>query len=261
MENTSVETGNMENNIPVNPDNYSILIKLIIWFIIWWIISALIFMMFIFLWTTLNQAIKNSANHIAFSPLVWLVFLWIWLIAAIFWNLILALIFNVARPEDYYDIKIMSSSILSVNLLLILPFLFLYFFTWTILQDIKLLFIVFWFHIFFATFISVTAIDIIKNPNYGLLYIIWDSMWFILSLLVFFIIFSFSSSMWWEVEKNILFFPSILAFSLIPFIGTIAEKLYYKLYELWNDFLYVPSISEVMVDEEEIDEVNVEINN
>jgi hypothetical protein len=37
------------------------------------------------------------------------------------------------------------------------------------------------------------------------------------------------------------------------------EKIYYKLYEVGNDFLYVPSISEVLVDEEEVDEVNVKL--
>jgi len=67
---------NMENNNPINPNGSALLIKLIVWLVVWWVISLLIFMMFIFLGTTINEAIKNSANHLAFSPLVWLVFMW-----------------------------------------------------------------------------------------------------------------------------------------------------------------------------------------
>ena len=249
----------MENNNPINPKGSALLIKLIVWLIVWWVISLLIFMMFIFLGTTINQAIKNSANHLAFSPLVWLVFMWIGLVGTIFGNLILSFIYNVIWQEDYYDIKLMSGAILSVNLLLLLPFLFLYFFAGTILQDIKMLFIVFAFHVFFATYVSITAMDVVKQPNYSLVYVIWDSIGFILSILIFFVIFTLSSSVSGQVEKNVLFFPSILAFSIIPFVWTLFEKIYYKLYEVGNDFLYIPSLSEVLVDEEEVDEVNVKL--
>jgi hypothetical protein len=48
---------------------------------------------------------------------------------------------------------------------------------------------------------------------------------------------------------------------VIPFISTLWEKIYYKFYEMGSDFLYIPSISEVLVDEEEVDEVNVDIDN
>jgi len=101
--------------------------------------------------------------------------------------------------------------------------------------------------------------DLVKNPNYSPVYVIWNSFWFIISLLIFFIIYSTYSSQVWESAKNILFFPPILAFSLIPFIASIWEKLYYKFYEMGNDFLYIPSAIEVLVDEEENDEINVDL--
>jgi len=249
----------MENNNPINPSGISLLIKLVIWLVIGWLFSLVIFILFIFLWTTIDVAIKNSANNIAFSPLVWLIFLGIWVVSSIFWNFILSVIYNILWQDDYYDIKIMSSSILAVNLLLIVPFLLLYFFCWTILSDIKLLFIVFAFHIFFTTYISISSIDIVKQPNYSLVYIIWNSIWFAIAVMIFFIIFNLSSSIWGEIQKNLLFWPPILAYSIIPFIGTLFEKIYYKFYEVWNDFLYIPSLSEVLVDEEEVDEVNVKI--
>ena len=249
----------MENNQPVNPTWWQILWKLWLWLLIWIILSAFIFVMFILLGSTIDEAVKNSVNHLAFSPLVWLSFLGIWILWSIIWNLILAMIYSLIWQEDYYDVKLMSSSILSVNLLLLVPFLFMYFFVWAIVQDIKILFLVFGFHLFFSVYVSLTVIDLVKNPNYSAVYVIGNSVWFIWAVLFFLIVFFVFSWPSWEVEKNVLFFPPLLSFSLIPFFSTVFEKIYYKFYEMWNDFLYIPSISEVLVDEEEADDVNVDI--
>jgi len=155
--------------------------------------------------------------------------------------------------------KLMSSGIWASNLLIFIPFLFLYFYVWSILHNINQLFLVYWFHLFFWIFISFIIIDIVKNPNYSPIYVIWNSFGFIITLLIFFVIYSTYSTQVWESAKNILFFPPILAFAIIPFISSICEKLYYMFYEMWNDFLYIPSAIEVMVDEEESDEINVNL--
>jgi len=248
----------IDNNIPTNPSWWQLIGKLVVGLITGLIFSAIVFVMFILLGSTIDEAIKNSANNLTFSPLVWLSFMAIGIITSILWNLVISAIYNVVWWDDYYDMKLMSSWILSANLLLFIPFLFLYFYVWTILKDIEKLFIVFGFHLFFSVFISLVNIDLIKNPNYSPVYIIWNSFGFIVTLLIFFIIFNVSTKVW-DLKKNILFYPPILSFSLIPFLSALWEKIYYKFYEMWNDFLYVPSISEVLVDEEEIDEVNVEI--
>jgi len=249
----------MENNQPINPTWWQILGKLGVWLLVGLVLAAFVFVMFILLGSTIDEAVKNSVNHLAFSPLVWLSFLGIWILWSLIWNLILSMIYSLIWQEDYYDVKLMSSSILSVNLLLLIPFLFMYFFVGAVVQDIKILFLVFWFHLFFSVYISLTVIDLVKNPNYSSVYVIGNSIWFIWAILIFLVIFFVSSGTSWEVEKNILFFPPILAFSLIPFFATVFEKIYYKFYEMGNDFLYIPSISEVLVDEEEADEVNVKI--
>jgi len=170
------------------------------------------------------------------------------------------MIYNIAWPDDYYDMKLMSSSILSVNLLLLFMFLIFYIYVGSIKSDMNMLFVVYWFHLFFAIYLSLTLMDIIKNPNYSSVYIIGNAFGFIFALIIFFIIYSFySGNNVWIDKKNILFYPPILAFTIIPLLSTLWEKLYYKFYEMWNDFLYIPSLSEVMVDEEEVDEVNVDI--
>lgn len=249
----------IQNNTPVNSDGLSLLWKIFIWIVVWFMFSALVFIMVMWLSTSIDQAVSNSANNIKYSPLLWLSFLAIASLISIIWTIVIAWIYNIVRNEDYYDMKIMSSSILAVNLLLLIPFLLLYWYVWTT-SNIWTIFIVYGFHLFFSIYVSLTCIDVIKNPNYSIVYIVWNGFGFILVLLIFFIIYSFYSSVKsWTDQKNILLFPPILAFSLIPFISWVFEKAYYKLYEMWNDIFYVPSLSEVMVDEEEIDDVNVDI--
>jgi len=248
----------MENNQPTNPSGSSMLIKFFVGLIIWWIMSIMVFLAFVWLGSSIDAVLKTSSQGTPFTPLIWLSFMWISLITSIIGSIIVSLIYNVLRQDDYYDMKIMSSWILSSNLLTLLIFLFFYIYVGSVLHSIDSLFLVYGFHLFFSIFISFVIMDILKNPNYSPVYVIWNSFWFVIALLIFFIIYTTYSGKWWEA-KNILFFPPILSFSIIPLMATIWEKLYYKFYEMWNDFLYVPSLSEVLVDEEEIDEINVDI--
>jgi len=249
---------NIDNNEPTNPTGVVIVMKLVIWIILWVIFSVMVFLAFVWLGSSIATALKNSSQHLQFTPLVWLSFMWIALITSIAWSFVTSIIYNIVWQDEYYDIKLMSSGILTANLLILIIFLLFYIYVGSILSDIDVLFVVYGFHLFFSIYVSFTIIDIIKNPNYSPVYVIWNAFWFIIALLIFFIIYSAYSGKG-EETKNILFYPPILAFSIIPFIASIWEKIYYKLYEMWNDFLYVPSLSEVLVDEEEIDEINVDV--
>jgi len=250
----------LENNQPSNPTWMMILWKFVIWLIIWIIFSLVVFLAFIWLWSSIDIVLKQSGwATTQFTPLVWLSFMWIALLTSIAGSFVIAIIYNILWQDEYYDIKIMSSGILASNLLLLLIFLFFYVYVGSFLSDIDKLFIVYGFHLFFSIFISFIIIDIIKNPNYSPVYVIGNAFGFVIALLIFFILYSAYSGKGMEA-KNILFYPPILSFSIIPFIATIWEKVYYKFYEMGNDFLYVPSLTEVLVDEEEVDEVNVELN-
>lgn len=59
---------------------------------------------------------------------------------------------------------------------------------------------------------------------------------------------------------SILIVPPILAYMLIPLAHTVWEKIYFRLYESGNNFFYIPSLSEVTVDDESQETVNVEAN-
>jgi hypothetical protein len=58
-----------------------------------------------------------------------------------------------------------------------------------------------------------------------------------------------------------MLFPSILGFTLIPLCLGIWQKIYYKFYELGNNGFYIPSLSEIVVEQtadDEDTEANVE---
>jgi hypothetical protein len=59
----------------------------------------------------------------------------------------------------------------------------------------------------------------------------------------------------------LMLFPSILWFSLTPLCLGIWQKIYYKFYEMGNNWFYIPSLVEVIAEQEatEVDnETNVE---
>lgn len=89
---------------------------------------------------------------------------------------------------------------------------------------------------------------------------------FVLAFLAYCLIYKVSWSA--EVQQKIYLFmllPPVLGYALVPFGSGIREKIYYKFYELGNNGLYVPSVTE-MVEEEQTEgdgstgweEINVE---
>jgi hypothetical protein len=56
----------------------------------------------------------------------------------------------------------------------------------------------------------------------------------------------------------LLALPPVLIYATLPLFHGMWEKLYYKFYSAGNNFFYIPSLSEVTVDEEEYEEVLVE---
>jgi len=49
--------------------------------------------------------------------------------------------------------------------------------------------------------------------------------------------------------KMLIAIPPLLSYTIIPFAFSLREKLYYKFYEMGNNFLYIPSLSEVTYDQ------------
>lgn len=64
-------------------------------------------------------------------------------------------------------------------------------------------------------------------------------------------------------NQNMLLIPAILGYMLIPFFHSLREKIYYKFYENGNNFLFLPSLSDIISSEENVttnDDITVENN-
>jgi len=59
--------------------------------------------------------------------------------------------------------------------------------------------------------------------------------------------------------RILLALPPVLAYFCLPLLHSTWEKIYYKFYSMGNNFFYIPSLNEVMIDSEEDDDVEVEM--
>jgi hypothetical protein len=49
--------------------------------------------------------------------------------------------------------------------------------------------------------------------------------------------------------KMLIAIPPLLSYTIIPLCYCLREKLYYKFYEMGNNFFFIPSLSEVVYDQ------------
>ena len=245
--------------IPHNPSGTQIVGKLLLALFIGILMALMIFIMVVVIWTAVNEAVANRWRVYNMSPLIPLMFMSVTFIATIIGNIILNWVYNIIWPDKYYDFKKSTVALLLINLFIMIFIGFMYYFTSQVLQDIDKVFLTFGFHIFFSIFISIIVIESVTNPNYSISHIVWSTIWFMFVILFFVIIFNIYATKPWDSQKYIILFPPILWFPIITLFSTLWEKLYYKFYLSWNDFFYTPSIDEILIDEEEVDEVNVDL--
>lgn len=250
-----MENSKSLNIAPSNPSPYSIVWKTGIWLVVWLMISFFIFvMLMIFSWM-FEETIQGSISWGWGNPLLSLVMLVIAFVWTMVWNSIITMVYNMIFGEKYYDLGKMLWlwSIINVILFFIAAPIYILFF-----DNIEAVFFILAFHIFFSVFITLSVIEFSTNPNYSGVHIVWTTIAFSLSLLLFSAVYKNINLTAWEWTEFLLTLPSILTYTLTPLIHWLWEKLYYKFYEMWNNFLYIPSIEEVLVEETEADEINVE---
>ncbi len=248
----------MLENKPYDPSGVQISLKTVFWFIVWLFIAFVSFILLIWTGGMIEEALTNqTAQSYSANPLIWLMFLAVAFIATVIWNAVLSGIYNIIRPEKYYDFKKTTTLLIIFNVILFIIFFILYFLAWQIWGDIEFLYRVFAFHILFSIFMSLVFIEIVTNPSYGWVYLLGAATGFVISLAIFFILDKTLSSGW--DQAYIILFPSVIWFTIISLFSGILEKIYYKFYEMWNNFLFIPSIEDVLVDEEEDDEINIDM--
>ena len=79
-----------------------------------------------------------------------------------------------------------------------------------------------------------------------------------LSFIIFFLLYEGIDPHSAQQRQILLFAPSISAYLIIPFVHSVFEKGYYKMYQSGNDFMYTPSIDDVLVEQEDDDTINIQ---
>ncbi len=249
----------MSNNLviePYNPTPVWMIWKFWIGLIIWLMIAFFIFILLMVFWGLFDEAIRSTMwGNASANPVLSLIIMIIAFLAAFLWNVMVWIIYNLFFNNKYYDLgKTLSLvSIINIFLFFIMALIYVVY-----NSNAEVLFLVLAFHIFFAVFLSITIMEIATNPNYSWVHMIWATIWLIISILIFLIVYNTLNIGIWDWIEMLFILPPLLSYTIVPLLHSLWEKLYYKFYEAGNNFLYIPSIDEVLVNEEDEDDVNVE---
>lgn len=232
--------------------------KLFIGLIIWAVISWLLFIILTAIWWSLISWESSEKN-----PILPLVLIVSWFLASFIWNLWVAGLYSLFFSKKYQQMSKTIWILLLTNGLLFIFLLPIYIiFNW----NLNWLFMILWFHIIVATFLSSQQMENMKNPNYSPSSLIWNTLSLSLVMLIYWIIWnSFINT-----DNNAYIFllvPPFLAFCVIPLWLSIWEIIYYKFFETWNNPFYAESKWELnkkeldyLQKEESLNEIDEDIN-
>lgn len=243
---------------PINPTGWQLMGKTITWLVTWFLIALVIFLVIMMLGS--EKFMENA------GPLLPFLLILITFICTLIGNTIIVGAYNLFFPEKYYDFWKMFGFILLWNWLILFLFVFVYFMGNT--KDISILMIVA-FHVLFSIYVAYNFIEFLPNPQYSGSAFVGNTLWFVLGIVIYLAIFNLTkhTADKGTVIYNLMIWPSILWYTLIPLIGGIWQKIYYRFYEMGNNFFYLPTEAEVnanlSTEEEknnhnEAEEINVE---
>lgn len=256
---------NIQKNLIEEPNQTTwleIISKLFIWILVWWVISVLLFVLLSFIWSAFTQSMNSTWEFVKSNPILPLLLLLIWFMSSFLGNISISWLYGLFFWHKYTNTpKTMWLLLLSNWILFILlaPVYFIF------SSDISTLFIIMWFHIIFSIFISMIQSETVSNPNYASSAIIWSTLWFIITLLIYSIVRK-SSWVGWSQEQLylLILLPAWIGFSIIPLFLSIRDAVYYKLYEIWYNWFYTQSKNTNDQNNEEEkqfeDEINIDLN-
>lgn len=160
-------------------------------------------------------------------------------------------------PDKYYDMGKMFSLIFFTNVITFLFFLALYVLFAGSIAD---LFFVLAFHIMITVFITFSLVEISSNPNYAAVHLLGGAIGLVIAVILFSVFYKTTEVSVWRTAQIMLALPPVLIYAMLPFRHGLREKIYYRLYINGANFFYIPSLSEVMVDEESTEDVEVDID-
>ena len=242
---------------PYNPTGWQILIKTLLGLIVGIFIAFLIFITLILVGGVIQEALANSiAGSDSLNPLLPLILIIIAFVGIVVGMILIAGMFNLLYTDKYYDMGKMFSLTLMINIALFILFIPLYAMFSSSPNE---LFFVLGFHIIFAVFVSYTAMEMSTNPNYAAVHLIGTAIAMTIALLLFWGAYKLIDINESSTVRILLALPPILAYFCLPLFHGAWEKIYYKFYSMGNNFFYIPSLSEVLVDETEEADISVDM--
>jgi len=216
--------------------------KIFIGLIVWGIISILLFIILSFVGWVFSSPMWQTWEFVTTSPILPLLVLLIGFLSSFVWNLAIAWIYNLFFSERYFKTAKTMWILLLTNGILFIFFSPIYIMFG---GEINTLFLILWFHIIFSIFLSTQQIETVSNPNYGSSSLIWTTLGFVITILVYSIIRK-NSSIWWAQSQIylLLLVPPIIWFSIMPLWLWVREKIYYKMYEVWNNSFYTSPVED-----------------
>lgn len=235
--------------------------KILIWIIVWCIISWLLFMILTAIWWTITENTDSWSS----SPILPLLLIVSGFLASFIWNLWIAGLYSLFFSKSYHNMNKTIGILLLTNWLLFVFLLPVYI---IFNKNINTLFMILWFHIIIATFLSSQQMENMKSPNYSASALIWNTFSLALAMLIYWIIWKTAAI--WELQNQLyllLLVPPILGFWIIPLWLWLREAIYYKLFEIWNNPFYAESKWELnkkeldyLQKEEKLNEIDEDIN-
>lgn len=251
MENTkSIQLGSE----PSYFTGWQILWKTGLGFAVWILISFLMYIILLMTSSIIDPVLQNNGATAGqpLNPLIPLVFVIIAFVATFLGNLVIAGAYSFFYSTKYYDLGKTFSMILISNVVIFFIFIPLYLIFY---NSTNSLYIVLWFHILFAIFTSTTHVEILTNPNYASAHLIGTTIGLSISAFLLLIAIKTLSSTTEKLPQYLLFLlPPIIGYVFMPLAHALWEKIYYKIYEGWNDFLYLPTPQEIHAQEEVMQE-------
>jgi len=234
---------------PNNPTNISIFAKILIWVVVGFLIAILISIIITMLGTK-----KFATESGGFLPFIMLI---IAFICSFIWNLIVVWAYSLFFGDIYKNFSKSFSFILVSNAIVFVLFIFIYM-MWNMMD--WSMFMILAFHIVLTVFISSTIMEFLTNPQYSGSFFIGNITWFILVFIIYLLIFNYFKSSTKTWTYYLMIFPPVLAYSIIPLVSSLWQKIYYSFYEMWNNFFYMPTLAEQLESEIENDTNKDEVN-
>lgn len=253
-------------NEPLGLRGTQFLGRIFIGLLVWWVISWVVFALIMFTGNMFGSGLSNPSSPDASNPIMALIFLVIGFVSVFLGSVCIAGAYSMFFWEIYYDFWMMVSKSLAINLAVFFMFAPLYL---AFMSQPSTLIGILAFHIAFSVFISQNVIEFVWTINYAASHLIGTTLWLTSIILVFGLLLTLFSGQptvaedGTTVQNNFLpiliSLPPILSYTLMPLMHWIWSALYYKIYEWGSNFMYIPSISEVAVDSEEVEDVNIDI--